>query len=293
MGNLIITPQIFSKEVIRNLDREVILLGHTNRAYEWEIKKAGDTVRVQTLPTLTFTASTITWAWDFTNSDVGTWPGGVITASDFAITIENLIINKYTEKRVTLTSLEMTQSNLTLEEKVSSRFAEGMGTLMDNEVRDQILVTQVANIPAANKINSASPVTLTVANIHTEVMALRTALKKQNVKVSNMRLFVGTDAEALLLQSDYFKGSDFGGELLTNGAIGRIGWVPVYSTTALDASKEMIMMAEGAVNAVVQITETKVTEANDGFYTNVLAQIVWGMKIFGENTKAIAINYVA
>ena len=293
MANTIITPQIFSKEVIRNLDREVILLGHTNRAYEWEIKKAGDTVRVQTLPTLTFTASTIIWAWDFTNSDVGTWPGGGIIASDFAITVENLIINKYTEKRVTLTSLEIAQSNLSLEEKVASRFAEGMGTLMDNEVRDQILVTQVANIPAGNKLNSGAPVTLTVANIHTEIMAMRTALKKQNVKVSNMRLFVGTDAEALLLQSDYFKGSDFGWELLTNGAIGRIGWVPVYSTTALDASKEMIMMAEGAVNAVVQITETKVTEGTDGFYTNILAQIVWGMKIFGENTKAIAINYVA
>lgn len=293
MANAIITPQIFSKEVIRNLDREVILLAHTNRAYEWEIKKAGDTVRVQTLPTLTFTASSITGAGDFTNSDVGTWPGGVITASDFAITIENLVINKYTEKRVTLTSLEIAQSNLSLEEKVAMRFAEGMGTLMDNEVRDQILVTQVANIPAGNKLNSGAPVTLTVANIHTEIMAMRTALKKQNVKVSNMRLFVWSDAEALLLQSDYFKGSDFGGELLTNGVIGIIGWVKVYSTTSLDSSKEMIMMAEWAVNAVVQITETKVTEGTDGFYTNVLSQIVWGMKIFGENTKAIAINYVA
>lgn len=53
------------------------------------------------------------------------------------------------------------------------------------------------------------------------------------------------------------------------------------------------MMAEGAVNAVIQITNMKVTEGTDGFYTNVLAQIVWGMKAFGENTKSIAINYVA
>jgi hypothetical protein len=164
---------------------------------------------------------------------------------------------------------------------------------MDNEVRDQILVTQVANIPAANKINSASPVTLTTANVYGEIMKLRAALKKQNVKVPNMRLFVSTDVETLLLQSDFVKGSDAGVGVMKTGYIGTVGGVQVYSTTALDASNEMIMMADGAVNAVVQITDTKVIDGTDGFYTNVLAQIVWGMKIFGENAKAIAINYVA
>lgn len=293
MANNIITANIFAKETLRKLDREVILLGHTNRGYEWDIKQAGDTVRVQTLPTLTFTASSITGAGDFTDANVGTWPGGAIAASDFAITIENLIIDKYTEKLVTLTDHEIVQSTLSLEEQVATRFSEGMGTLLDDQVRDQILVTQVADIPAANKINSGAPVTLTTANVYEEIMKLRTALKKQNVKVANMRLFVSTDTEALLLQSDFVKGSDAGVGIMKTGYIGMVGWVPVYSTTALDASGEMIMMAEGSVNAVIQITNMKVTEGIDGFYTNVLAQIVWGMKAFGENTKAIAINYVA
>ncbi len=289
MANTIITPQIFSKEVIRNLDRETILLGHTNRGYEGDIKQAGDTVRVQTLPTLTFTASTITGAGDFTNSDVGTGPGGAITASDFAITLENLIIDKYTEKLVRLTEHEIVQSNLSLEEKVASRFAEGMGTLLDDQVRDQILVTQIANIPAANKITEGAA--RTSANIYQYIMAMRTQLKKQNVKVKNMRLFIGSDAESLVLQSDYAKGSDAGVGIMQNGYITTIGGVPIYSTTALDASGEMIMMAEGSVNAVVQITNLKVTEGTDGFYKNILAQIVWGLKIFGENAKAIVVSY--
>ena len=293
MANNIITQNIFSKETIRKLDREVILLGHTNRAYEWEIKQAGDSVRVQTLPTLTFTASSITGAGDFTDANVGTGPGGAITASDFVITVENLIIDKYTEKLVRLTEHEITQSNLSLEEKVASRFAEGMGTLLDDQVRDQILVTQVANIPAANKINSVTPVTLTTANVYGEIMKLRAALKKQNVKVANMRLFVSTDVETLLLQSDFVKGSDAGVGIMKTGYIGTVGGVQVYSTTSLDASNEMIMMADGAVNTVVQITNVKMTDGTDGFYKNVLAQIVWGMKVFGENAKAIAINYVA
>ena len=254
MANTIITPNIFAKETIRNLDREVILLASTNRGYEGEIKSAGDTVRVQTLPTLTFTASSITGAGTCTTGAVGTGPGGAITASDFA---------------------------------------EGMGVLLDDEVRDQILVTQVADIPAANKINSASPVVVTSANIYGEIMKLRAALKKQNVKVANMELYVSVDVESVLLQSDFLVGSDAGATVMRTGFLGMVGWVAVYSTTALDASNEMIMMAKGSVNAVIQITDLKVTEATDGFYSNVLSTIVWGMKIFGENAKAIAINYVA
>jgi hypothetical protein len=294
MANTIITPAIFSNEVIRNLDRDTVFLAHTNRAYEGELKQRGDTVRVQTLPTLTFTASTITGAGDLTNSDVGVGPGGAIAASDFAITLENLIIDKYTEKRVTLPNIQEVQSNLSLEQKVASRFSEGMGTLLDDQVVNQILVTQVADIPEGNKIDSGAPTAATSGNIYARVIAMRTALRKQNVKVSNMKLFVSTDVEGLLLQATQFtSGSNDAFQVVKTGYIGMIGGVPVYVTTALDASKEMIMMAEGSVNAVLQVSDTKVTEGVDGFYTNVLAQIIWGMKIFGENAKAIAIHYNA
>lgn len=288
MANTIITPNIFTKETLRNLDREVILLASTNRGYEWDVKQAGDTVRVQTLPTITFTASTVTGAGDFTNGDVGTGPGGAITASDFTITLENLIIDKYTEKRVVITKHEATQSNLALTSKVASRFAEGMGTLMDDQVRDQILVTQVGDLPAANDITEAAARSST--NIYGYILDMRTALKSQNVKVSNMELYVPVSAEAWLLQSDFLSGSDAGATVMKTGFLGMVGWVPTYSTTALDASDHMIMMAKGSVNAVIQITDLKVTDATDGFYENVLATIVWGMKIFGENAKAICIS---
>ena len=292
MANTIITPAIFSNEVIRNLDRETVFLAHTNRAYEGELKQRGDTVRVQTLPTLTFSASAITGAGDLTNSDVGTWPGGVITASDFAITLENLVIDKYTEKRVTLPNIQEVQSNLSLEQKVAARFSEGMGTLLDDQVVTQILTTQVADIPAANKLDSGAPITLSSSNVYGSVINMRKALKKYNVKVSNMRLFIGTDAEAFMLQASQFTtGSNDAFNVVKTGYIGMIAGVPVFVTTALDSSKEMIMMAEGAVNAVIQVSDTKVTEGTDGFYTNVLAQIIWGMKIFGENAKSIAIQY--
>ncbi len=292
MANTIITPAIFAKEVIRNRDRKNVFLVHTNRDYEGEIKKAGDTVRVQTLPTLTFTAQSIVGAGDVTNSDVGTGPGAAISATDFTITLENLVIDKYSPLRVTLTKHQIAASNLSLEEAVAGRFAEAEARLLDTQVRDQILVTQVADIPAANKINSASPVTLTKTNVFEEIEKMRVALAEQNV-TDNLCLFVSPSAQSLLLQSGILDNSDLGLETRFKGYIGMISGVKVYVTNALTASKEMIMMAEGAVNMVVQLNDYDVKEATDGFYFNMLAEIVWGLKIFGENAKAISINYVA
>lgn len=288
MANSIIAPKVFAKETIRLLDKENIFLAHTNREYEGELTKSGDAVRVQTLPTLTFTASTITGAGDMAGSEVGTWPWGAIAASDFTITLENLIVDKYSEKLVTLTKHQIKQSNLSLEEKVAGRFAEGLGTLLDGQVVSQILTTQIADIPAANKITEAGA--RTVDNIYTYILAQRAQLKKQHVKVKNLRLFVGNDTESLLLEAGYTKGSDLGDNMFKNGYIATVAGVPVYTSTELDASDEMIMMAEGSVNAVLQMVDTDAADGTNGSYTNVWSTAIWGMKIFGENAKAICVS---
>ena len=292
MANNIISSSIFAKEVIRNRDQKNVFLVHTNRDYEGEIKKAGDVVRVQTLPTLTFTASSITGAGDLTNADVGTGPGAAISATDFTISVENLVIDKYSPLRVTLTKHQITQSNLSLEEAVAGRFAEAEARLFDTQVRDQILVTQVADIPAALKINSSTPVTLTKSNVFEEIEKMRVALADKNV-TENLCLFVSPSAHSLLLQSGLLDNTDDGLAIRQKGYIGMISGVKIYVTTSLTASKEMIMMQEGAVNMVVQLNDYKVTEGVDGFYYNLLAEIVWGLKIFAENANRISINYVA
>ena len=96
--NTIIRPIIFAKEVIRNRDIKNVFYKYANSDYTWELKKAWDTVTVQTLPTLSF-ASWTAWA--------------PITASNFTITSENLVIDTVKQLAVTLKDIEMTQSNLT------------------------------------------------------------------------------------------------------------------------------------------------------------------------------------
>jgi len=114
MTHTTFSPKLFENELLRKFDQKNVFMEYANRDYEWELKKSWDSVLVQIAPDLTFTASAITGAGasDFTT---GTWPGGVISSEDFAITSENLIINKYTEKRILISNFEMTQSNIDLE----------------------------------------------------------------------------------------------------------------------------------------------------------------------------------
>ena len=289
MPNTILSPTIFAKEVIRNRDIKNVFYNYSNSDYTGELKKAWDTVTVQTLPTLSFTATDITGAGTGT---VGTGPWNAITATDFTITNENLVINKYAPLRVTLRDIEMTQSNLSLEEKVASRFAEAEARLFDNEVRDQILVEQVADIPAANKIDSATPATVTKLNVYEKFEGLRVALATQNV-TENLVCFVSPAIFSLMLQAGIFDANEWGLNARMQAKIRMLGWVTVVETNALSASQEMIMMANGAVNMVVQLNNYDVRQADDGFYENLIAEIIWGLKIFDENAKAIAIQYVA
>lgn len=273
MANTIIRPTIFAKEVIRNRDIKNVFYNYTNSKFTWELKKSWDTVTVQLLPTLSFTTGGTAWA--------------AITATDFTITSENLVIDQVAQLSVTLKDIEMVQSNLSLEEKVAGRFGEAEARLFDEFVRDTILAD--TNIET---LNSGAPVTLTKTNVFEEIEKMKVALAENNV-TDNLVLFVSPSAASLLRQSGLLDNTDTGLAARQKGYIGMISGVKIVETNALTASKEMIMMEEGAVNMVAQLNQYDVRKAVDGFYENLIAEIIYGIKIFSENAKAICVNFVA
>jgi len=271
MANTIIIPEIFAKEVVRNRDIKNVFYPYVNSAYTGELKKAGDTVHVQTLPTLSFSSGTA---------------GDAITKSEFTITSESLVINNTEQLRITLKGVEMTQSNLDLESKVAERFAEAEARLMDEAVRDQILVTQVADVEVLATVAS-----LAKANVFATIEDMKVALAENNV-TDNLVLFVAPKAASLLRQSGLLDNSDLGLEVRTKGYMGMISGVKVVESNALTSSKSLILMQDGAVNMVVQLNNYDVRQGTDGFYENLIAEVIYGLKIFGENGKAIAVQPV-
>ncbi len=287
MANTIISPIIFAREVVRNRDQKNVLMNYVNRKYEGELKEAGDVVTVQILPTLTMTPKSIVGAGTGT---VGTGPGGAIASTNFVIKAEKLVVDKYEEIRINIRDIEIKQSNLDLTDKIAERVAEAEARMMDAFVRDIVLVDQIGDIPATNKINSTTPIALTKDNIIEQIEKMIVALDENNVH-DNRVLFISHGTASLFRQSKLLDNTDTGLEARRKGYIGMYDGIQIVQTNALKASNEMIMMAKDAVNAVVQISKQKVTEGVDGFYENLLAYAVFGGKIFSENAKAIAVNY--
>jgi len=276
MANITFNPTIFSATVVKNRDIKNVFYSYTNSDYSWQLNASWDTVKVQTLPTLSFTAWT---AWE------------AIARTDFQITEESLLIDNTQQLRITLKDIEKKQSNLSLETKVANRFWEAEARLFDEAVRDQILVTQVDDIPAWNKINDWAPVTLTKDNVFAEIEKMKVALAEQNT-TDNLVLFVSPSASSLLRQSWLLDNTDLWLETRKKWYMWMISWVKIIETNALTASKEMIMMEDWTVNMVVQLNQYDVRKADDWFYENLIAEVIYWLKIFWESARAISINYV-
>lgn len=292
MANTTFSEKLFAQELQRKFDQKNVFQRYANTDYTGELRKSGDSVMVQIAPNLTFTASAITGAGAST-FQTGTGPGGVITKSDFAITSENIVINKYTEKRLTISNFEMTQSKIPLDAMIADRAAVGMKNLLDTQFRDLVLVDDVANIPTENKLYSGAPKTdVSKTTIFGYIEEMRVALENQNA-TENLVLFAPTAYVSFLLQSGLLDNSDTGLADRKQGRFKMISGIEVVSTPSLNASKEMIMMQKGTVNFVTQITDSEVIKAADGLYHNVMFQIVWGGKIFTESGKGISIFYSA
>jgi len=270
--NTIIVPKLFAKEVVRNRDIKNVFYNYVNSAFTGELKKAGDTVTVQTLPTLNFATGTA---------------GDPIANSDFTITAENLVIDTTKQLWIRLKDVEATQSNLDLESKIAERFGEAEGRLIDEAVRDTIL-----NSTTVTTLNKAAPITLTTTNVFSEIEKMKVALAQNNV-TDNLVLFVAPVAASVLRQSGLLSNTDTWLVVRTKWYLGMISGVKIVETNALTPSLEMIMMQEGAVNFVIQLNKYDVRDWQDGFYNNLIAEVIYGAAIFGENAKAICVNYVA
>jgi len=294
MANTTFSPVIFNAETIKIFDQKNVFMDYADTKYEGSIKSTGDTVHVQTAPTFSFSASSITGAGASTFT-TGTGPGGDISATDVTFTGEKLTINKYLEFRAKLSDFEKVQSNLPLESVVASRVGVGYANMMDNQFRDQVLVTDVATIPSGNKLYSGAPkadVSKTTIYGYIEEMRVQLVTSINGDPVDPV-LFLCPKHFSALLQSGVNDSNEQGWAARKTGQFTMVGGVRVVQTPQLTASFEMIMMDANTVNFATQIVKSDVRQSPTGFYDNFLFTAVWGAKIFTERAKGIVIFYAS
>ena len=279
---------VLRREVRRLRQQKTVFMNFVSREYEGELQGKNSVVFVPVMTNITLTGSSITGT---ANNTLGTWPGQAITNSSSTFSLESLSLSKYAPYRETLTEFQLKHAKVPLEMAIADNLTTAEGVLMDNFVRDLILVDKVASIPAGNKINSGAPIAITTGSIVAEISKMVTQLDVQNAPEDKRVLFVSPATASLFFQSALLAGTNNGLDQVQKGFLGMYRGVKVVQSNALTASNEMIMFVEGSCNVVADYYALENRDATDGKYTNLLYELVYGGQIFSPNLVNVVINY--
>ena len=273
-------PEIWAARLLANLEKAHVYAALVNRDYEGEIKNAGDTVHINTLGDLT----------------IGTYNGTTaITYEDLATTPQDLTIDQQKYFAFRIDDGEKVQALPGLVEAATQNAAYQL-----NDTNDKFLA---ATLAAGATAVSSTTVSLTVANVYQNIVAMKVALDRENVPTEGRWLVVDPSFHGLLLQDDRFVsfGTDITNERLTNGRVGRAVGFDIYvsnnapSTTASNVTTyTAIAGVPMACTYAEQILETEALRSENYFKDLVRGLHVYGAKVTRPTALAkLNVTYAA
>lgn len=265
--NTIIKENILVKEVLRGLEKSLVIAPWANTKYEGAIRNAGDTVSVQIFPAISHTTGVTAWA-DITNSP-------------FVVTKEVLTTDTLKQCRVEVTDYEEIVANFDLVKEVAKSIRIDMAKIIDSYVAGKA----VDGCPAWHVVTT----TVTKANAYETTEQLAVKLDEANVPDGGRVLFVTPAYASLLRQNPIFDGTAKGLDWRLNGYIGQISGFMVFKSNNLGDGVTALAMDDQSVHLVVHWKGFDVRKAEKGFRESILSEFVlWG-KVFSPNAPRICV----
>ena len=225
-------PDIWSKEVISDVEKNLVLGALCDRTYEIFAREGGDKIVVPNLFEITATA---------TNTALDA------TLYDAVQNVTNIAIDQKFHTGVSVDDYNQIQSNPKYFEKVKTKLAYGLAKQVD------INIGALFNALSTHKGAVHSALTEDV------IISAYEALNLADVPVNDRAWVLDAESETDLLKLDYFVRMDYvPGSVVTNGFSGRkILGAPVYFTTNLDIidvnAHAAIYMHREAFGLIIQL----------------------------------------
>lgn len=262
--NTIIVKDFLVKETIDLLDRKVVVAPRANRQFEGQLKKQGDTVTVQTFPRIALTT--------------GGTAGDDITATNFAVTAENLKVEGVGQALVPIKDREEIRSNLNLQMEVSKQLAYSLAKLYDEDI------CRVALAGAGNEVSTAA---ISKTNIYAEINKMRVLLSADDA-MDEAALFVGPAVTSLIRQAPEWDGFREGAMVRENGSyVGTWAGFRIFETNNDSLGLYMLAFDKKAVHFVEQMMKMDIREEAKGFRNNILLETLYQSKVFTTNANRI------
>ena len=261
-------PELWNARLLYALEKNHVATNLVNRNYEGEIKQAGDTVHINTIGAVS----------------VRSYSQGTDLSYDaLSTTDQTLVINQQKYFAFSLDDVDKAQAAGDIMDTAMGRAAYSLADVSDAF----LLATIAAGGSSDNYVGSAgSPIALTKDNIYTNIVALRTALDKQNVPTQGRSLVIPPEAYALLLQDARFTSvQGVADGVITNGLVGRVAGFDIYmSNNAVKSSAStpvysITAQIADATTYAEQIVKTEALRPEASFSDAVRGLHVYGAKV--------------
>ena len=249
-----------------------------NYEFEWELKRAGDTVTVPISPKITLTDVSSANSGNIKATSIAD-----ITASDRTIGYSSLVVNKLHQYREKFSDLEEIQTLYSIKGGRVQDLLEGMDTAVEKSIIG-MLDSHLSTYGSGSNIITKS--TLTTSNVAEYIMELRTKLSEAEVPMDNRILICSPKVSAVIAQAGILQGTEVAANGAVQGWLGKFAGFEIYESNLIQAADIYAFRAK-SYNYVRQLFKVKVTEAEAGMYYNILGQIAHGGKVFDQNAEQI------
>lgn len=280
MANVDTISQIFEKNLNRLISQKpkMPFTRFANFKYEGNLRNAGDEVIVSISPKIQMTDDSAKNSGNLRKTSLDT-----IQISDRNVKKSSLKVDKihsYWEEYSTLEEIQTTYN-------IGSERMKDLIVAMDEAV-EKGLIKVIDAMVLANKATNELTATakLTVDNISTEVMRLRTAMSKKEIPMSGRKLIVSPEISSLIAMAKILNGTDDASKAAIDGWLGKFAGFEIYESNLIEGNK-LYAIHEGAVNYVRQAVNAEIQKKNGSFAYLILGQVVHGGKVFDHNIERV------
>lgn len=269
-SNTIPRENILWKVIMTSLEKKFVLAPRMNTEFEGELRKAWDTVTTQIMPRPTINTASQAWA--------------DITISPLVMTTEQLQIDTVKNIGDQIADYDEVVANFPLLMQRGDMYAYSIKDDIEKAMFS-ILKTWALT---ANKLNEWTPVALTSANIFGEIEKLRVALSTNNA-FGESALFVSPAIASLIRQSGIHDATETWLSVRKEGYVWRLSWFEIFETNNIETN-HMVATVRNAANFAVQFNDFDIRLAPKGFSRYMIAEWIYGWKVFSPMSYAIATN---
>lgn len=275
MANTINKSVLLTARVLTLLQEPTAWEMMANKEFEGELNEYGDTVRVQTFPKLEWNSK----IWEI--EAIG-WEE--ISTTDWELWKEDLKIDRLSTINIKIKDIEKAVSNLSLESWL-------LRAIWDAKKRNVSKFIQKTVLDAAGLEvwTSSAKKQITDENVLKIIWNMKAKLDQENVPNNDRYLYIRPDLEVTIVWAKWFNATVFGADMLVKWFIWKILWFNVVIDSTLT---EWLAVAcdKDSVHYVSKYDKVKVVDSktnNQGFWDNILWELIDGCKVFDANKKRI------